>query len=481
MQTNTRRTKIVATLGPATDTQEELETLLLAGVNVVRLNFSHGSAEDHGRRAAQVRSLSEKHGLNIAILADLQGPKIRVGRFKEGSVNLKEGDLFCLDANLPSNDGDQSIVGIDYKELPEDCQPGDLLMLDDGRISLRVNSIDSSKIHCTTVDGGTLKNNKGINRQGGGLSAPALTEKDIKDIAVAASLNVDYVAVSFPKTAKDIEQARALLDDNNSLARIVAKIERAEAALDRDNLDAIINASDAVMVARGDLGVEIGDAELVGVQKHMITRARQLDKLVIVATQMMESMIENPIPTRAEVFDVANAVLDGADAVMLSAETAAGSFPIEAVQAMDRVCLGAEKSPNIRRSTHRMDGTFQKTDESIAMATMYTANHLHGVKAIICLSESGETPLLMSRISSGLPIISLTRHEKTKLRMALFRGVTSYIYDPTDVSYEYVNEQAIDLLKEKGHVKEGDLVILTKGARLGVLGSTNAMLILKVN
>jgi len=479
MQTTTRRTKIVATLGPATDSIEQLEALLLAGVNVVRLNFSHGSAEDHNKRATNVRRLSKKHGLNIAILADLQGPKIRVGRFKDGCVTLKSGDSFTLDADLGSNDGDQSIVGIDYKQLPSDCRPNDLLMLDDGRLSLRVNNVTGSRIHCIVEDGGILKNNKGINRQGGGLSAPALTEKDIKDIAIAAELDVDYVAVSFPKTAADIQQARDLLEGNHSNARIVAKIERAEAALDKDNLDAIINASDAVMVARGDLGVEIGDAELVGVQKHMITRARQLDKLVIVATQMMESMIENPIPTRAEVFDVANAVLDGADAVMLSAETAAGNHPIEAVEAMDRVCLGAEKSPDIQRSSHRMDGTFEKTDESIAMATMYTANHLQGVKAIICLSESGETPLLMSRISSGLPIISLTRHEKTKRRMALFRGVTSYIYDPTSVPYEYVNEQAIDLLKEKGHLQKDDLVILTKGARLGVHGSTNAMLILK--
>ena len=479
MHTTTRRTKIVATLGPATDSIEQLEAVLLAGVNVVRLNFSHGSAEDHNLRAANVRRLSKKHSLNIAILADLQGPKIRIGRFKEGCVTLKASDSFTLDAELDTNDGDQSIVGIDYKQLPSDCRPNDLLMLDDGRLSLRVNNVEGSRIHCTVEDGGILKNNKGINRQGGGLSAPALTEKDIKDIAIAAELDVDYVAVSFPKTAADIQQARGLLEGNHSNARIVAKIERAEAALDRENLDAIINASDAVMVARGDLGVEIGDAELVGVQKHMITRARQLDKLVIVATQMMESMIENPIPTRAEVFDVANAVLDGADAVMLSAETAAGEHPIEAVEAMDRVCLGAEKSPDIQRSSHRMDGIFEKTDESIAMATMYTANHLQGVKAIICLSESGETPLLMSRISSGLPIISLTRHEKTKRRMALFRGVTSYIYDPTSAPYEYVNEQAIDLLKEKGHLQKDDLVILTKGARLGVHGSTNAMLILK--
>ncbi|OUS26242.1 pyruvate kinase [Gammaproteobacteria bacterium 45_16_T64] len=481
MRHTARRTKIVATLGPATDTLPQLEALLLAGVNVVRLNFSHGSPSDHHQRANQVRELCEKHDLNVAILADLQGPKIRIGRFHNNGITLKSGDCFTLDANLDSNEGTQHVVGIDYKTLPEDCRSGDILLLDDGRISLKVDNISGSEITCTVIIGGELKNNKGINRQGGGLSAPALTQKDIKDIAIAAELDVDYVAVSFPKSPEDIIQARELLEQQHSSARIVAKIERAEAALDRDNLDSIISASDAVMVARGDLGVEIGDAELVGVQKHMIKRARVMDKLVIVATQMMESMIENPIPTRAEVFDVANAVLDGADAVMLSAETAAGEHPIAAVEAMHRVCVGAEKSPDVQRSNHRLDRNFQRSDESIAMATMYTANNFSGIKAIICLTESGDTPLLMSRISSGLPIIALTRHPKTKSRMALCRGITSYIYDPTDVSYEFVNEQAIALLKEKDHLQTDDLVILTKGARLGVHGSTNAMLILKAN
>lgn len=475
-----RRTKIVTTLGPATDQESQLEALLTRGVNVVRLNFSHGTADDHYERAQRVRNIAEKHNLNIALLADLQGPKLRIGKFSRGPIELREGESFCLDASHPSDAGDQTIVGIDYKALPDDCAPGDILLLNDGRIKLKVTDISGSRINSQVVTGGVLANNKGINRQGGGLSAPALTDKDKADIKVIGEIGFDYVAVSFPKTYQDIEQARSLLSQAGSNARIVAKFERAEAVLDVENREKMVQATDAVMVARGDLGVEIGDSALPGVQKALIDTARKHNKLTIVATQMMESMIDNPVPTRAEVFDVANAVIDGADAVMLSAETAVGAYPKETVSTMAEICIGAELQPETRLSDHRIRGTFARTDETIAMATMYSANHFEGVKAIICLTESGNTPLLMSRISSGLPIFALTRHNSTQRRMALFRGVESLFFDPTDIPYEQVNEYAVNLLKEKHFLADGDLVIFTKGARMGIHGATNAMLILKV-
>jgi pyruvate kinase len=473
-----RRTKIVATLGPATDDPAVLESLLLAGANVVRLNFSHGTATDHRKRADQVRALAAKHDLSIAILADLQGPKIRVGKFADGKVLLKKGQPFLLDAQR-TEPGNGDCCGIDYKDLPADCEPGDILLLNDGAIELEVQTVDGPRVSTVVRLGGVLSNHKGINKKGGGLSAPALTDKDRADILTAAGLNVDYVAVSFPKHAADMELARHLLKEAGSSARLVAKVERAE-AIEAATLDKLILASDAVMVARGDLGVEIGDAELIGVQKHIIRRARHLNRLVIVATQMMESMITNLVPTRAEVFDVANAVLDSTDAVMLSAETASGANPIAVVEHMARICEGAEKHPDTRRSRHRNDDIFASTDESIAMAAMYTANHFPGIKAIIALTESGNTPLWMSRIRSALPIFALTRHAATRTRMALCRGVEALHFDPTQYPYDEVNAAALALLKDKGRVQTGDLVILSKGARMGVHGQTNAMIILQV-
>ncbi|WP_416395675.1 pyruvate kinase [Allohahella sp. A8] len=474
-----RRTKILATLGPATDSETTLENLLLAGANVVRLNFSHGSAQDHVKRAELVRHCAEKHQLNVAILVDLQGPKIRIGRFENDSVKLQEGDKFVLDASDESIKGNEHGVSIAYPELPRDCKPGDILMLDDGRIQLRVESVDGLKLHCQVRVGGKLSNNKGINKQGGGLSAPALTDKDRADIKTASEIEADYVAVSFPKTGDDIREARQLLEDAGSSAAIVAKIERAEAVI-HSTLDDIIEASDAVMVARGDLGVEIGDAELVGTQKHIIRRANDLNRLVIVATQMMESMITSTMPTRAEVFDVANSVLDGADAVMLSAETATGEYPVEVVRAMSRICVGAEKNPMSQLTDHRMSRKFQRTDEMIAMATMYTANHLGSVKAIICLTESGDTPKWMSRISSSLPIYGLTRRKATQRKMALFKGVQALYFDSTSMESGQVNEAAIDFLKQRGAICSGDRVIYTKGTHMGLHGATNALMILQV-
>ena len=475
-----RRTKIVTTLGPGTDDPEVLEQLILAGANVVRLNFSHGVAEDHIKRAAMVRKIATKHGCYIAILGDLQGPKIRIARYKNEKILLGVGDKYVFDAELDDDAGDQNQVGIDYKDLPKDVVKGDILLLDDGRLEFVVEEVQGSRIKCEVILGGTLSNNKGINRKGGGLSAPALTEKDRADILTAAEINVDYIAVSFPRSADDIREATKLVRNAGCKASIVAKIERSEVVEDHKLLDEVIIASDVVMVARGDLGVEIGDAQLIGVQKHIIKRARTLNRLVITATQMMESMINSPVPTRAEVFDVANAVLDGTDAVMLSAETATGSYPVQVVETMSRVCLGAEDTRVATVSDHRIDTNFECTDEAIAMATMYVANHLTGVKAIICLTESGATPLWMSRIRSGIAIYSLTRHQSTRQKTALYRGVEAIPFDATKVDRKDVNRLAVKELESRSLIKKGDIVILTKGEHMGIDGGTNAMKILTV-
>ncbi|KEA63519.1 Pyruvate kinase [Marinobacterium lacunae] len=475
-----KRTKIVATLGPATDKSGVLEQIIRAGVNTVRLNFSHGSADDHRQRVLSVREASRKLGLSVATLGDLQGPKIRIARFAEGPIALEIGDRFTLDAALDTHAGNQQTVGIDYKALPEDCETGDILLLDDGRVQLRVTAIEGTKIHTEVTIGGKLSNNKGINRQGGGLSAAALTDKDKADIKVAAELDLDYVAVSFPRSAEDLEEARRLLDAAGSRAEIIAKVERAETVATPEALDEIILACDGVMVARGDLGVEIGDAELIGVQKHIIRRARELNRVVITATQMMETMITSPMPTRAEVFDVANAILDGTDAVMLSAETAAGSYPIEVVEAMTRICQGAEKHQLSRPAPTQPETPCTSTDEAIARSAMYTANSLPTVKAIICLTESGSTPLWMSRIRSGLPIYALTRNEQTMRRVALYRGVEPLFFDATAVSEQDLNRELLEGLVAAGKIASGDTVLLTRGQKLGVHGGTNSMQIIQV-
>ena len=472
-----RRTKIVATLGPATDDPKALDELIQAGVDVVRANFSHGSSEDHINRAESVRNRARAHGRQVGVLADLQGPKIRTERFKNNKVELVEGDRFILDANCATNDGDEERVGLTYKDLPNDVNRGDTLLLDDGRIVLWVEEISGAEIITKVQVGGILSNNKGINRMGGGLSAAALTEKDRADIKTAASMQADYVAISFPRCAADVHLARELLREAGGHGGIIAKIERAEAI---DDIEEILAASDAIMVARGDLGVEIGDAELPAVQKSLIKRAREMNRVVITATQMMESMIENPIPTRAEVFDVANAVLDGTDAVMLSAETAAGKYPAKAVAAMARICISAEKQELATVSDHRINTQFNRVDEAIAMSAMYAANHL-GVKAIACLTESGATPLWMSRISSGIPIYSMTPHVETRRKVTLYRGVCPVSFTVTSTTdHATINKEALDELMRRGAVRDGDLVIITKGDFVGEMGGTNAMKIVRV-
>jgi pyruvate kinase len=476
-----RRTKIVATLGPASSTSECIEALILAGMNVARLNFSHGEADDHRERVRQVREISARLGRFVAIMGDLQGPKIRIARFTDTKVTLLEGQPFTLSITHPNEAGTAEIVGIDYPDLVKDCRVGDELLLDDGRVVLRVDEVDATSVRTTVTTAGPLSNNKGINRRGGGISAPSLTEKDHEDIRLAAEMEVDYVAVSFPRYGSDIDKARQLVREAGSHAWIIAKIERAEAVVDDEALDSLIRASDGVMVARGDLGVEVGDAELVGIQKRIIAHARRMDKVVITATQMMESMISSPIPTRAEVSDVANAVLDYTDAVMLSAESASGKYPVQAVAAMDRVCRGAEKHPTSMQSSHRLGLTFNRCDETIALATMYAANHFPGVRAIIALSESGHTPLIMSRIRSSVPIYCFCPHPDTQFRVSLFRGVYTIPFDPAAYEPAELSDAAIDALKQRGLVQADDWVILTKGDFYTDSGGTNGMKILKVS
>jgi len=471
-----RRTKILATLGPATDKPGVLEAMVRAGVDVVRLNFSHGSAADHRQRMALVRAAAAATGKDIGVLGDLQGPKIRIERFRDGAVMLADGQAFALDAALDADAGSSAAVGITYKALPADVRAGDRLLLNDGLIVLVVDRVAGTRIECRVESGGELSNSKGINRQGGGLTAKALTDKDLADIAVAAELGVDYLAISFPRDAADIEDARRLARAAGSQARIVAKIERAEAVT---HLEEIVRVSDAVMIARGDLAVEIGDAELPGVQKHIIQVARDLNTVVITATQMMESMVVNPVPTRAEVLDVANAVMDGTDAVMLSAETASGKHPVKVVEAMARVCVGAEKERMTQRSKHRLDSHFEGIDEAVAMATMYVANHLD-VKAIGALTESGSTALWMSRIRSGIPIYALTRHEATRRRVTLYRGVYPIAFDVLHANPEHVLREAAEELSRRGAVARGDLVVFTKGELSGVTGGTNGLKIHRV-
>lgn len=474
-----RRTKIVTTLGPATDRDNNLEKIISAGANMVRMNFSHGDAADHVKRANDVREIAARLGREVAIMGDLQGPKIRISTFADNKIQLSVGDLFILDSDLEKGAGSQTAVGLDYKTLPQEVKQGDVLLLDDGRVQMKVDFVEGNKVHTIVTIGGPLSNNKGINLKGGGLSAPALTDKDKRDIVTAAEIKCDYLAVSFPRNGDDLHYARKLAREAGCHAKIVAKVERAEAVETQEALEEIILASDVVMVARGDLGVEIGDARLVGVQKNMIRTSRRLNRVVITATQMMESMISAPMPTRAEVMDVANAVLDGTDAVMLSGETAAGDFPVETVMAMSDVCIGAEKHPSINVSNHRINYTFDDPSEALAMTTMFAANHTVGVKAIVALTDSGTTPLLMSRLSSGLPIYALSSNQQTLRYCALYRGVTPVKFDSTTTDSVVFVKNAIQTLKDSNLIKVGELILLTHGDSNGA-GYTNTCKIIEV-
>ena len=474
-----RRTKILATLGPSTDEPDVLKGILDAGVNVVRINFSHNNEKEHLARIAQVREYEKENDVFIGVMMDLQGPKIRIASFKSGKIELNNGGQFTLDAGLPESDGDEGSVGLAYKELPNDLSIGNTLLLDDGKIILQVDEISGKKIKTKVIQGGTLSNNKGINLRGGGLSASALTEKDKQDIVTAAKADADYVAISFPVNADDVRETKRLLEEAGSNASVIAKIERAESLQDQV-ITEIIQESAGIMVARGDLGVEIGDPQLPAQQKRLILLARANDRFVITATQMLESMILSPIPTRAEVFDVANAVLDGTDAVMLSAETAIGKNPIKAVKTMSDVCIEAEKSPTAKVSHHRLHEDFEGIDETIAMSSMYAANHL-GAKVVATLTQTGKTALWMSRISSNISIFAMSDNYKTLKKVTIFRGVyPCYIEKNSADDWNDVNSKVIEILLKKSVVVDKDIVILTKGMHKDKSGGTNLMKILRV-
>ena len=466
-----RNTKIVATLGPACSSPAVMARMLAAGVDVVRLNFSHGVAADHIERARLVRECAQKLGREVGIMADLQGPKIRVGKFEKGRVDLQPGQDFILDAECEL--GDDKRVGLDYKELPRDVSPGAVLLLDDGLIRLHVEAVDGPRIRTRVVMGGILSNNKGINRMGGGLTAQALTTKDMDDVKTAALLEADYLAVSFPKNKEDMYMGRQLLRAAGGRGLLIAKIERAEAI---PALEDILDASDAIMVARGDLAVEVGDAVVPALQKRMIRAAREKNRIIITATQMMESMIQNPIPTRAEVSDVANAVLDGTDAVMLSAETAAGRYPVETVAAMARVCVEAEKEDTVAQERRRAPP--EEVEESIARAAVVTANNLD-IKAVASLTQSGKTVLLMSRMYTAVPIYAMSSVIETRRRVTLFRGVYPVRFKGTR-NRERALALAEEELLNRGVVQLGDFIVLTIGEPFGKAGGTNTIKIVKV-
>ncbi|MBA2352885.1 MAG: pyruvate kinase [Burkholderiales bacterium] len=470
-----RRTKIVATIGPASSSPKVLERMIKAGVNVVRMNFSHGAADEHLKRVELARQIARSCDRTVGVIADLQGPKIRIGKFAQGKTRLVVGSRFVLDANVEF--GDHERVGLDYKDLPNDVAPGDTLLLNDGLIVLKVDEVSGGQIICKVRQGGTLSDNKGINRKGGGLSAPALTEKDLDDIKVAAQMEADYLAVSFVRSGGDIERARKLLRKAGGKGLMMAKIERAEAIT---ALDEILEATDAIMVARGDLSVEVGDAAVPALQKRMIRTGRARNKVVVTATQMMESMIQSPIPTRAEVSDVANAVLDGTDAVMLSAESAVGYYPVEAVEAMNRVCIEAEIEGDAQLDRRGfMNQSHTRIDQSIAMAASFSAYHLKA-KAIGALTQSGSTTLWMSRMHAGVPIYALTPVQETWRKVTLYGGVHAIRFNTASLDRDEVLMQAEEELLRRGAVKHGDLIVLTIGEAIGQAGHTNTMKIVRV-
>jgi pyruvate kinase len=469
-----RATKIVATLGPASSDPAVVERMILSGVNVVRVNFSHGTADGHTQLVNQVREVAARLGRDIGVLADLQGPKIRIGKFAGGKVSLVEGDAFTFDIECEL--GDERRVGLDYKALVHDVKGGDTLLLNDGRMTMRVDRVTDRTIDCTVTVGGVLSDRKGINRQGGGLSAPALTAKDMDDVKTAVAFEADFIAVSFPKNASDMYMARELARAAGGRALMIAKIERYEAI---GNLEEILKASDGIMVARGDLAVEVGDAAVPALQKRMIRMARELNKLTITATQMMESMIESPVPTRAEVSDVANAVIDGTDAVMLSAETAAGKYPVETVAAMARVCDEADRSGSFSLDQAFLNRTFGRIDQAIAMAALFTAAHMK-VKAICALTQSGSTALWMSRLDSGVPVYALTPEEGTRRRMSLYREVHPVLMTFKASDRENLLLEAEQKLVDLGVAQKGDLILMTIGTPIGKSGGTNTLKMIRV-
>ena len=473
-----RQAKIIATLGPATDSYDSMSRLLKAGVDVVRLNLSHGDHKQLEARVKMVKQISEDLHRPIAMMFDLQGPKIRIANFDEGSVHLKRGDEFTLVVGM-SKPGNKNCVGVTYLKLAKDCKKGDMLLLDDGRITMQVKKISGNNLTCKVVNGGVLKDRKGLNKKGGGLSTNSITTKDKQDIKIAVKLGADYIAVSFVRSAEDIRIARRLITKAGGDAHIIAKIETAEAVKNHEDLLAIVKESDGTMIARGDLGVEIGETQLIGMQKNLIAMCRANYRIAITATQMMETMIENPLPTRAEVFDVANAVLDGTDAVMLSAETASGKHPHLVVETMGRICLGAdsyhgESDPLALESSK--SPKIERINRAIAMAAVRTAHSIDGVVALVSLTESGSTALYMSRTNTAIPIYGLSSHHKALRKMMLYRDVVPLYFEQPP---EQAGMAVLDFMRRQKLIKKGERIVLTSGMNRLVSGGTNTMRVLE--
>lgn len=470
-----RRTKIVATIGPASQSPTTLRALLLAGVDVLRFNFSHAH-DFFSEKVILARRIAAELNRPLAIMADLQGPKIRIGRFKKGGVTLVNGESFILHCKADDVLGDDTHVSVLYPSLADELVVGDRLLLDDGLIELEVTALRSPLIECMIIEGGVLRDNKGINRKGGGLAAGALTDKDRRDLKTAVAAHVDYLTLSFVKDAADVRAARQLLAEQDAAhIAIISKIERTEAL---NHLTEIIVESDAIMVARGDLGVEIGAAEVPAIQKRIIEQTRQLNKVVITATQMMESMITHPQPTRAEVSDVANAILDGTDAVMLSAETASGLHPVAVITMVDKICLSAEKHAGFYYHLSTDTCSYQRADQAIAMATMHVANHFP-VKAILALTVSGATAIWMSRLHSTVPIYAVTTEMDTVSKLGLVNNVFPLFFDYSHFDDEVINQRVIDHLLAQGYIEENTFVLLTRGRVIGQPGGTNSMEIIR--
>jgi len=466
-----RRTKIVVTVGPACDSEKQLNSLLEAGADVFRLNFSHGEQANKALVIERIRRLSRQHKRAVAILGDLQGPKIRAGRMKDGALELTAGAEVCITTRDLLGEG--TLIPTIYQELPGDVKPGNRILLDDGLMELEVLSVDGTEVHCRVLSGGTLRDRKGINLPGVAVSAPALTEKDREDLAFCIEQQLDFVALSFVRRAEDIVSLQQLLDESQTELQIIAKIEKPEAV---DNFEAILAATDGIMVARGDLGVEISPEQVPLIQKRIIRKCNEAGKPVITATQMLESMVHNPRPTRAETSDVANAILDGTDAVMLSAETAAGGYPIEAVSVMVRVAHSVEGDPQLKSKVFQPISKVHGVPylaEAIGQGACRIAEGI-GAKAILAFTQTGSTAALVSKYRPSLPIYAVTPSQTVRRRLSLYAGVRSIRVDikgTTEAQIHSVEEAVL----ESGFLQKGDVVVITMGSPLSDPGTTNLL------
>ncbi len=468
-----RRTKIVCTIGPSSEAPETIEKLIQAGLNVARLNFSHGTQEEHARKITAIREIAARLGKPVAVLQDLAGPKIRIGRFASGPIRLKPGEEFILTArDVP---GDQREVSVTYKELPGDVQAGDALLLADGALELKVKTVRGDDIFCEVVVGGELSSSKGINLPSRSIRAPILTEKDLSDFAFGLQQGVDYAALSFVRTANDVQIARDFMKQQGREVPLIAKIEKHEAL---KNIDAIIAAVDGVMVARGDLGVEIPLEQVPFFQRQIITKANRAGKPVITATQMLKSMVDAPRPTRAEVSDVANAILEGTDAIMLSEESASGNYPVEAVQTMARIAMETEKNFPFTEWTHKYEDEDKDEQMAVAQAACELAENVSAA-ALITLTQSGSTARFVAKHKPACPILAPTPNETTYRRLALVWGCLP-VKLPVEEAIEPLMKCAMRAAGATGLVKAGDTAVITAGIPLQTSGITNLIKVQKM-